>query len=233
MAADRQQGIRVKDSTDNAELLDHRGEPLNEAKKNRFRRIRWTHVAAWCAFIHVFLVRGDELVSTVDRWINGTGELTVVAFDHERRGDHASLFSPGDSARLPSEQADTSSVELEFKLINHSSQTVLLERVELGFEAEGEVPEGMAKTAKLEVSGEYTVAVPNLQPSESAERYVSVPHVLKPGDADRFTVTLAWPPHVDITGIYTVSTSLITTAGKYEMDAVSVPVLSDRRPVAR
>lgn len=214
------------DSSDGRGLVDSSGRPLAEPKKTR-TRIPWTKIATWLTFFYVFIVRGDELVSVANRWLFGPGDLTVVEFEHLARIVQAKLLYPPDDPHRTVD-IDTDYVELEFEVVNHSQQTILVQRVEVDFEARGTVPEGAAKTATLDVSGEYTLIVPNLQPNDHAVRYVNVPHVLKPSDADAFKILLVWPFHVDITGTYSVNPRLITSAGVTQLESFDVPLLSNR-----
>lgn len=219
--------LEMNDDASNARVLvDPSGRPLREPKKPR-ARIPWTKIATWLTFFYVFIIRGDELVSVAERWVLGPGDLTVVEFDHLPRIAQAQFTVPLSGPRR-SVDVDTDFVDLQFKLVNHSQQTVLVQRVEIIFEARGSVPEGAVKTATLDLSGEYILEVPNLQPNEQAIRYINVPHVLKPSDADAFKVVLAWPPHVDITGKYSITPRLITSAGVTELESFEVPLLSDR-----
>jgi len=220
-----------EDSSDAKALVDASGRPLAGPKKTR-TRIPWTTIATWFTFFYVFIIRGDELVSVANRWLFGPRDLTVVEFDHVARIHQSQLLYPRDGSRRTIDN-DTDVVDLEFKVVNHSQQTILVQRVEVGFEARGTVPEGAAKTATLEMSAEYTLTAPNLQPNEQAVRYVNVPHVLKPGDADAFKVVLVWPYHVDITGRYSIKPRLITSAGVTQLASFDVPVLSDRVGVSK
>jgi hypothetical protein len=207
-----------------------------EAKKKKGARIPWTKIATWLTFFYVFIIKGDELVSVSSRWVFGPGDLTVVEFDHLSLIDQTQFFYPP-AGPTRSVDVDTDRVELQFKVVNHSQQSILVQRVEVILEANGTVPEHTAKaarfkTARLDVSGVYPLSVPNLQPNERAVRYVNVPHVLEPDDADAFNVLLVWPSYVDITGTYSINPRLITSAGVTELDSFAVPLLSDRMRVS-
>jgi len=210
-------------------LLDHHGNPMTKPERSWFRRIEWTKVATWFTFFYVFVVKGDELVSLADRWFFASKGLSVSEFTHESFVNPPSPFSPPDRDAAHYDPAkNTDRVEIGIKLLNNTNHTILVERAEFEFVAEGKVPEGSIQTAKLETSGEYVISVPDLQPNEKATRYVNTPHVLKPNDADYFVVSLVWPRHVDISGTYTIATQLVTSDGRHALESFTVPVLSDR-----
>lgn len=223
--------MNEESSSSNKTLVDPLGNPLGKPKKATVR-IPWTTIATWLTFFYVFIIRSDELVSVANRWIFGPGDLSVVEFEHIARVDQSRLSDSHDQPRT-SIDSDTTSVALEFKVVNNSQQTILVQRVEIELEARGTIPEGtVKKTSALQVSGEYTLILPNLQPDEQAVRYVNVPHVLKPGDADAFTVILVRPLHVDITGTIYITPRLITSAGITQLESFDIPLLSDRRRIS-
>ena len=158
------------------------------------------------AFFYVIIVGCDELASLANRWFYAPSGLTVAEFSHESFVDPPSPFYPADPGKLDRDR-NTDRVELRFKLLNDTKNTVLIERVELDLKADGVVPAGMKQTSKLEVSGEYSLPVPDLQPGETATRYVSTPHVLKPSGADYFVVSLVWPSQVHRRGFTTLTLS--------------------------
>ena len=210
-------------------LLDQHGNPMTQAKSSWFRRIEWTKVATWFTAFYVFVVKGDELVSLADRWFFASNGLTVSTFTHESFVDPPSPFYPfePDADRFDPLK-NTDRVEVILKLLNNTNHTILVERVEFDFRAEGTVPKGEVQTSKLEVSGEYVISVPDLQPNEEATRYVTTPHVLKPNDADHCIILLVWPRHVDVSGTYRIATRLVASDGIHDLEEFDVPVLSDR-----
>ncbi|WP_144056759.1 hypothetical protein [Rhodopirellula europaea] len=202
---------------------------MTQASSSWFRRIEWTKVATWFTFFYVFVVKGDELVSLADRWFFASNGLTVSTFTHESFVNPPSQFYPSDPDGDGSDPLkNTDRVEIGLKLLNNTNHTILVERAEFDFRAEGTVPKGVAQTSKLELNGEYAISVPDLQPNEEATRYVTTPHVLKPNDADHFIISLVWPRHVGISGTYTIATRLVTSDGIHNLEEFDVPVLSDR-----
>jgi hypothetical protein len=193
-----------------------------------WRHFSPTHLVAWLTFLYVFVVQGDELMSVLNRRLLGPGNLDVVEFTHvsdthdcDRRDD------ADESGRSGLE--DTDFVDLTFKVVNRSEQTILVQRVEVEIEAHGAAAGGklVSPCSHLEMSGEYKIVAPNLSPGEQATRYVAVPHVVKPQDADAFSVTLLLADAASVTGRYTIRTRLVTSAGTETLESFDVPVRAD------
>lgn len=180
----------------------------------------------------VFLLGVDDLITRVNGWLPGSKGLTVVEYRQESITDPPSpLYPPDPNPDRYNPESNTDRVDLHIKLINNTDHTIVLERLEFDFSANGVIPAGMARTAKLEPSGEYSLIVPDLQPEETASRYMRTPHALKPSDADYLVAKLFLPVNVTVTGEYSITARLLTSDGTIEFDSFTVPVLSDRVPV--
>lgn len=224
----------MNESPDAKPLVDVYGNTLSKQKISWFQRIPWTKSIAWATAFWVFIVNGDNGLSVLSRWINGSGKLTVVNFDHVSHARSKPLsFDVPESAESPTENdpSGTDSIELDLQLVNHSKQAVIIDRVEFDFEANGVVAKGIHQTVRIEVSGEYRLIIPELKPNEKATRYIKVPHILKPDDADRLIITLEMPHQISIDGTYKIRTRIVSTAGTIELDSFEVPIESNLKQV--
>lgn len=217
-------------------LVDLKGHPLKPASslRGRIKSLRstltWTGFAAWVSFFYVIAMGADSLVSLWQRRFSKPQDVTISEFEYSPRvRDFDEWYPPQEPARTA--ESDTDLIDLKFKLINHSTQTILVKRVEVDFVAKGSVPDGGFETSVMEISGRYVIKVPDLQPDQNATVYVDVPHKLGPNEADAFEVVLIWPDAVAITGEYIVQPRLVTSVGVQELRKFSVPVISDAVPI--
>lgn len=188
----------------------------------------FTPKAALIGFLYAVVMGGDQLASFYERRIAGAQDIEIIEFTHTP--DVRTKF---DDLNQRTANEDTDHVELSLKIVNNSSETILLKRMEFEYFATGEMPEGIHETSSLTYSAEYTVYVPDLEPNQKALRYIPLPHVLKPSEADAIRLWLVWPFSTSITGEYRIRPTLVTSVGSQSLKEIVVPVQSNLVPAGR
>ncbi|MGD1960981.1 MAG: hypothetical protein ACFB2Y_19135 [Fulvivirga sp.] len=151
-------------------LLDSKGNPINNRNKNTPLKDYWRRFNKWIiasgAFIAVLagILGNLEKIKTLIVGKNGDLEVTKIIVDSYRK-DFSCL--------------------LDFRVLNKGNQTTIINKVIFEcYYVKSEHTNGL-----LDISASYDLDISNIQ-KEGDKAELVVSQVIKPNEADRFTISL-------------------------------------------